>query len=37
VLCDVDAGLWRRQCETLPGATLVLDWSHIAMRFEHAL
>ena len=37
VLCDGDAGLWRLQRETLPEATLVLDWWHIAMRFEHAL
>jgi len=36
VLCDGDAGLWRLQRETLPAATLVLDWWHIAMRFEHA-
>ena len=32
-----DAGLWRLQRETLLAATLVLDWWHIAMRFEHAL
>jgi hypothetical protein len=37
VLCDGDTGLWRLQRETLPAATLVLDWWHIAMRFEHAL
>jgi hypothetical protein len=37
VLCDGHAGLWRLQRETLPEATLVLDWWHIAMRFEHAL
>jgi hypothetical protein len=37
VLCDGDAGLWRLQRETLPGGTVVLDWWHIAMRFEHAL
>ena len=37
VLCDGHAGLWRLQRETLPAATLVLDWWHIAMRFEHAL
>jgi hypothetical protein len=37
VLCDGDAGLWRLQRETLPAATLVLDWWHIATRFEHAL
>ena len=37
VLCDGDAGLWRLQRETLSAATLVLDWWHLAMRFEHAL
>jgi hypothetical protein len=37
VLCDGDAGLRRLQRETLPEATLVLDWWHIAMRFEHVL
>jgi hypothetical protein len=37
VLCDGDAGLWRMQRETLPDATVVLDWWHIAIRFEHAL
>jgi hypothetical protein len=37
VLCDGDAGLWRLQRETLPHATLVLDWWHVAVRFEHAL
>src|SRR4051794_23925164 len=37
VLCDGDAGLWRLQREALPGATIVLDWSHAAVRFEHAL
>jgi hypothetical protein len=26
VLCDGDAGLWRLQRETLPNATVVLDW-----------
>jgi hypothetical protein len=36
VLCDGDAGLWRLQREALPAAMLVLDWWHIAMRFEHA-
>jgi hypothetical protein len=25
---------WRLQRETLPGATVVLDWWHAAMRFE---
>jgi len=37
VLCDGDAGLWRLQRETLPQATVVLDWWHAAVRFEHAL
>jgi hypothetical protein len=37
VLCDGDAGLWRLQREVLPGATVVLDWWHVAIRFEHAL
>lgn len=37
VLSDGDAGLWKLQRQVLPGATLVLDWFHIAMRFEHAL
>src|SRR4051812_45286113 len=37
VLCDGDAGLWRLQREGLPGATIVLDWWHAAVRFEHAL
>ena len=37
VLCDGDAGLWRLQRETLPDATVVLDWWHAAIRFEHAL
>src|SRR3954462_11824014 len=37
VLCDGDAGLWRLQREVLPGATIVLDWWHAAVRFEHAL
>jgi hypothetical protein len=37
VLSDGDAGLWRRQREALPNATIVLDWWHIAVRFEHAL
>ena len=36
-LCDGDAGLWRLQCEALPKATIVLDWWHAAVRFEHAL
>ncbi len=37
VLCDGDAGLWWLQRETLPDATVVLDWWHVAVRFEHAL
>ena len=37
VLCDGDAGLWRLQREALPGATMVLDWWHAAVRFEHVL
>jgi hypothetical protein len=37
VLCDGDAGLWHLQREVLPGATVVLDWWHAAVRFEHAL
>jgi hypothetical protein len=36
VLCDGDAGLWRLQREALPGATIVLDWWHAAVRLEHA-
>jgi hypothetical protein len=37
VLCDGDAGLWRLQREALANATVVLDWWHAAVRFEHAL
>jgi hypothetical protein len=37
VLCDGDTGLWRLQREALPVATVVLDWWHAAIRFEHAL
>jgi hypothetical protein len=37
VLCDGDAGLWRLQRGALPQATVVLDWWHLAVRFEHAL
>src|SRR5271166_4749980 len=37
VLCDGDAGLWRLQRDALPHATIVLDWWHAAVRFEHAL
>ena len=36
-LCDGDPGLWKLQRQVMPEATLVLDWFHIAMRFEHAL
>ena len=34
VLSDGDAGLWRLQRETLPNAMVVLDWWHIAVRFD---
>jgi len=37
VLCDGDAGLWRLQRKVLPNATVVLNWWHAAVRFEHAL
>jgi hypothetical protein len=37
VLCDGDPGLWRLQRDALPNATIVLDWWHVAVRFEHAL
>ena len=37
VLSDGDAGLWKLQRHVIPEATIVLDWWHIAMRFEHAL
>ena len=37
VLCDGDAGLRRMQRAVLPNATVVLDWWHAAVRFEHAL
>ncbi len=37
VLSDGDAGLWNLQRIVLPASTVVLDWFHIAMRFEHAL
>ncbi len=37
VLCDGDAGLWQLQRKVLPGAVVVLDWWHAAVRFEHAL
>jgi len=32
-----NAGLWRLPREALPGAAIVLDWWHPAVRFEHAL
>ena len=37
VLSDGDAGLRALQTQVLPDATVVLDWFHIAMRFEHVL
>lgn len=37
VLSDGDTGLQRLQRRVLPDATVVLDWFHIAMRFEHTL
>jgi hypothetical protein len=37
VLSDGDAGLWRMLREALSNATVVLDWWHAAVRFEHAL
>src|SRR5215211_2470486 len=37
VLGAGDTGLWRLQREVLPGAMIVLDWWHAAVRFEHAL
>ena len=37
VISDGDVGLWKLQRQVLPDATIVLDWFHIAMRFEHAL
>jgi hypothetical protein len=36
VLSDSDAGLRNLQRRVLPEATVVLDWLHIATRFEHA-
>jgi hypothetical protein len=36
VLADGEAGLWQLQRAALPGASLVLDWWHVAVRFEHA-
>ena len=37
VLSDGDEGLRKLQRRVLPKATVVLDWFHVAMRFEHAL
>ena len=37
VLSDGDAGLRNLQRRVLPKAAVVLDWFHIAMRFQHAL
>jgi hypothetical protein len=37
VLSDGDVGLWNLQRTVLPSATIVLDWFHIVMRFEHVL
>lgn len=37
VLSDGDTGLRNLQSRVLPEATVVLDWFHIAMRFEHVL
>ena len=37
VLSDGDTGLRNFQSRVLPEATVVLDWFHIAMRFEHVL
>ena len=37
VLSDGDTGLRSLQTQVLPTATVVLDWFHIAMRFEHVL
>ena len=37
VLADGGAGLRRLQRAVLPDATAVLDWWHVAVRFEHAL
>ena len=36
VLSDGEAGLWRLQRKALPNATVVLDWWHVAVRFEPA-
>jgi hypothetical protein len=37
VLCDGDPVLWMLQHRVMPDTTPVLEWFHIAMRFEHAL
>ena len=37
MLSDGDEGLQNLSRRVLPRATVVLDWFHIAMRFEHAL
>ena len=37
VLSDGDTGLRTLQTRVLPEATFVLDWFHMAMRFEHVL
>ncbi len=37
VLSDGDVGVRNLQRRVLSAATVVLDWFHIAMRFEHAL
>jgi hypothetical protein len=37
VLSDGDEGLRNLLRRVLPKATVVLDWFHVAMRFEHAL
>ena len=36
-LCDADPGLLKLERQVMPKATPVLDWFHIAMRFEHAV
>jgi len=37
VLCDSGAGLRQLQGAVLPGPTVVLDWGHVAVRFERTL
>lgn len=34
VLSDGDAGLWKLQRQVMPEAMVVLDWRHVATRFE---